>query len=124
MIKKLLTDEEYTVTSTTTIKIDSSIVFNAKNLNLIIDTVDNRIVYNFACTDKRASVSGQTITLLDNTILTTDSLTIIMSFDEGSEVAKLEENILWTKKIQNLLVNQIEQQKETNKLLQKIYKPY
>lgn len=124
MIKKLLTDTEYNITSTTTIKIDSSIVFNAKNLSLIIDTVDNRIVYNFACADKRASVSGQIITLLDSTILITDSLTIIMSFDEGSEVAKLEENILWTKKIQNLLVTQIEQQKETNKLLQKIYKPY
>ena len=124
MIKKLLEDTEYTVTSTTTIIIDSSIKFGAKNLSLIMDTVDNRVVYNFACEDKRASISGQIVTLLDETILTTDSLTIIMSFDEGSEVAKLEENILWTKKIQNLLVNQIEQQKETNKLLKKIYKPY
>ena len=123
MIKKLLTDQEYTVTSTSIINIDNSIKFEAKNLSLILDTTDNRIVYNFACEDKRATVVGNTITLLDETILTTDSLTIIMSFDEGSEIEKLDNILLWQKKVLNTLVAQVEQQIETNKLLKKIYNP-
>ena len=123
MIKRLLTDKEYTITSTNTIVIGSSVSFEQKNLNLIIDTVDNRIVYNFACDDKRATVSGQTITLLDETVLTTDSLTIIMSFEEGREIARLDEAILWNKKIHDTLVYLAEGQAETNKLLKKIYNP-
>ena len=123
MIKRLLTDTEYTVTSTNTIVIDLGISFEQKNLNLIIDTVDNRIVYNFACDDKRATVSGKTITLIDETVLTTDSLTIIMSFDEGSEIEKLEEGILWNKRIHDTLVYLAEGQAETNKILKKIYNP-
>ena len=123
MIKKLLADTEYTITSTSSIKIDSTISFGPQNLSLIMDTADNRVVYNFACGDKRASISGQIITLLDETILTTDSLTIIMSFEEGSEIARLEENILWNKKIHDTLVYLAEGQVETNKLLKKIYNP-
>lgn len=123
MIKKLLEDTEYTVTSTTTILIDSSINFEAKNLSLIMDTADNRIVYNFACDDKRATILGNIITLLDETILITDSLTIIMSFDEGSQIEKLDNILLWQKKVLDTLVAQVEEQVETNKLLKKIYNP-
>ena len=123
MIKKLLLDTEYSITSANTIVIAASISFEQKNLNLIIDTVDNRIVYNFACDDKRATVSGQTITLLDETVLTTDQLTIIMSFEEGSEIAKLEENILWNKRIESILTESLEEQRITNKYLKKIYNP-
>jgi hypothetical protein len=123
MTKRLLTDMEYTIVDINTITIDSTISFTAENLNLIIDTADNRIVYNFACEDLRATVSGQTITLIDTTIDTSDSLTIIMSFEEGSEIAKLEENISWNKKIQDALTSMIELQTETNKILKKISNP-
>jgi hypothetical protein len=123
MIKRLLTDNEYTIINTTTILIDSSVEFEAKNLNLILDTTDNRIVYNFACEDKRASISGQTITLLDETVELTDSLTIIMSFDEGSEIEKLENLIVWNSRIESLLEESLEEQRITNKYLKKIYNP-
>jgi hypothetical protein len=123
MIKKLLSDIEYTITSPTTIVIDPSISFEARNLNLILDTVDNRIVYNFACDDKRATIVGQTITLLDESVLLTDSLTIIMSFDEGSEIEKLQDIVLWNTRIESLLQTFVDQQKITNKYLKKIYNP-
>ena len=121
MIKKLLTDQEYTITSTSTIKIDSTIKFEAKNLSLILVTASNKIVYNFACDDKKATVSGQTITLVDERILTTDLLTIIMTFEEGSEIERLDDILLWNKRVHNTLVSIVEQQTETNKLLKKIY---
>lgn len=121
MIKKLLIDTEYTVTSTTTILVDGNIKFEAKNLSLILDTVDNRIVYNFACEDKRAAVSNNTITLLDETVELTDSLTIIMSFDEGSEIDKLDNIILWNSRIEGILEESLEEQRTTNKYLKKIY---
>lgn len=124
MEKRLLNNEEYTITSSTTIEISHTISFEAKNLSIILVTSNNNIIYNFACTDLKVSITNQIITLLDAEINVTDSLTIIMIFENKDAISKLEENILWTKKIQNLLVNQIEQQKETNKLLQKIYKPY
>lgn len=123
MIKRLLTDKEYTITGTKTIVIDNEINFEQKNLNLIIDTVDNRIVYNFACDDKRATVLGQIITLLDETVALTDTLTIILSFDQGSEIARLEENILWNSRQEKLLAEMLEEQKITNKILKKIYNP-
>jgi hypothetical protein len=123
MIKRLLSNTEYTITDINTIIIDNSISFEHKNLSLILDTVDNRIIYNFACDDKRATASGNTIPLLDETILTTDSLTIIMSFDEGSEIEKLESLILWNSKIESLLEESLEEQRITNKYLKKIYNP-
>lgn len=123
MIKKLLTEEEYTVTSENTIVISNSISFEAKNLNLILVTEDNRIVYNFACDDKKAIVTEQTITLIDETILDTDSLTIIMSFDEGSDIERLEDIILWNTRIESLLQSIVDGQEITNKWLRKIYNP-
>jgi hypothetical protein len=123
MTKRLLTDSEYTVTSDTTITIDSSIAFGAENLNLIIDNTDNRIVYNFACEDLRATVSSQTITLVDTTIDTSDSLTIIMSFEKGDSLDKLDNIILWDSRIESLLKEFLEEQRITNKYLKKIYNP-
>jgi hypothetical protein len=124
MIKRLLSNTEYTIINPTTIEIDVNIKFEAKNLNLIISTSSNKILYNFACDDKTANVNGQIITLLNEEIDTTeDLLTIIMSFEEGSEIAKLNENILWNKRIQHILLHMLDEQMITNKYLQKIYNP-
>lgn len=123
MTKRLLLDSEYTIVDSNTITINSSITFTAENLNLIIDTVDNRIVYNFACEDLRATVSGQVITLVDATIDLTDSLTIIMSFQEESALDILDSMDLGTKRLVTALNNMVEQQMETNKYLRKMYNP-
>jgi hypothetical protein len=124
MVKKLLLDTEYTIIDSKTIEINNQIKFKAKNLNLILITKDNKIVYNFACDDKRATIDGQVISLIDEEIADiTNSLTIIMSFDEGSEIAKLNENILWNKRIEHILTHLLEEQVITNKYLKKLYNP-
>lgn len=124
MIKKLLLDTDYTIIDSKNIEINNKIEFTAKNLNLILITKDNKIVYNFACDDKRADVDGQIITLVDEEISDISSkLTIIMSFDEGSEIARLDKNILWNKRIEHTLTDLLKEQVTTNKYLKKLYNP-
>jgi len=92
MIKRLLTDTEYTITSTTTIAIDSSISFKHKNISLITQTLSNDIVFNFACEDLRATLSGNVITLVDETIILGEELSIILSFEEVKDNKVTEAN--------------------------------
>jgi len=92
MIKKLLTDEEYTITSTNTIAIDPSIKVKHKNLSLITQTLSNNIVFNFACEDLRATLSGNVITLVDETIILGEELSIILSFEEVKDNKVTEAN--------------------------------
>jgi hypothetical protein len=123
MVKRLLTDNEYTITSTTTIVIDGSISFEHKNIGLIIVTVDNNIVYNFACDDVKCTVVGSIITLVDKEIETTDSLTIVLQFEEGSDLEQLKETTLWNKRQEALLKESLEVQTETLKYIKKLYNP-
>jgi hypothetical protein len=46
-----------------------------------------------------------------------------MSFDEGSEIEKLQDIVLWNTRIESLLQTFVDQQKITNKYLKKIYNP-
>jgi hypothetical protein len=46
-----------------------------------------------------------------------------MSFDEGSEIEKLEDLILWNSRIEGLLEESLKEQRITNKYLKKIYNP-
>ena len=123
MIKKLLSDAEYTITSTTTIVIDIDIKFEHKNISLITQTLSNDIVFNFACEDLRATLLGNTITLVDDVVILGEELSIILSFEEGSSTAELKDITLWNKRQEGLLEELLEEQKLTNKLLKKIYNP-
>ena len=123
MIKRLLTDQEYTILSTTTIVIDNNIKFKHKNISLITQTLSNDIVFNFACEDLRATLAGNVITLVDETVILGEELSIILSFEEGSSIDKLEDITLWSKRQEGLLTRILEEQKLTNKILNKIYNP-
>lgn len=123
MIKKILTDTEYTITSNKTISIKNTISFTAKNLSLILVTSSNKIVYNFACDDKRATVSNNIITLVDNTISLTDKLTIILSYSDEEQTEKLNDISVLNYKIESILNDILEEQRITNKYLKKIYNP-
>lgn len=121
--KRLLTDLEYTITSTTTIVLSNDIVFEHKNIGLIVVTADNEIVYNLLCEDLKCTVSSQTITLLDKNIELTDSLTIVLQFEEGSDAERLDDITLWNKRQEKLLYRIGEGIEESNRWLKKIYNP-
>ena len=123
MIKRLLSDLEYTISGIDTIIIDSNISFVQKNISLIVKTLTNEIVYNFACEGFSGSVDGNTITLLDKEVSLIDELTIILILEDDSELKELEAVTLWNKRQESLLSRQIELQEETNKYLKKIYNP-
>lgn len=113
MIKRLLTDAEYTITSTTTIVIASSISFEHKNLALITQTLSNDIVFNFACEDLRATLSGNTITLVNGVVILGEELSIILSFEEGeTEQEKLLRLILNQTEVNQSIIEELKLQTE------------
>lgn len=123
MVKKLLADNEYEITSSTTIYFPT-LSLELKNIAVIIKASTNETVYNFACEGYDGTLSGgKTLTLLNTTVTPGEELIIILMFEEGSNVEKLSSIELWSKRQEKLLAELLEAQLENNKVLKKIYNP-